>query len=80
MESIFMILKDAVRTKQDTVPKTALFTFVFIQNCSEWKLLGLCRNKYIKKAPGEFSFICFSNEVLDYDPIHYTTSKCTSSL
>ena len=30
-----MILKDAVRTKQDTAPKTALFTFVFIQNCSE---------------------------------------------
>lgn len=35
--SIFTILKDAVRTKQDTVPQTALFTFVFIQNCGEWK-------------------------------------------
>ena len=52
-----MILKDAVKPKQDTVPKTALFTFVFIQNCSEWKLLGLCGNKYIKKAPGEFLFV-----------------------
>ena len=37
MESIFMTLKGAARTKQDTVPQTALLAFVFIQNCSEWK-------------------------------------------